>query len=164
LTTSIENGGKEMSYTLIPQYDYTGEPYWGLPTVRDDREMMPHPILTDTRQLAPNQIFIMYDQPTDLASATKISNYWIRSNMVNPRDIASLGMGEALTAANAIRAEIGMIRPIDNSKMRFMMTFRVNATRGVLHVALPCFVNLEGRTGYTGENWGPFSRNFFIGM
>ncbi|TDF91110.1 hypothetical protein [Paenibacillus piri] len=130
----------------------------------DDRQMIPHPILTESRQLAPNQILITYDQPTDLASATTISNYWIRSNMTKPTDIADVGMGEALTRANAIRPEMGMITPADNSRMRFIMRFRVNATRGVLYVVLPCFVNLEGRTGYMGENWGPFSRNMFIGM
>ncbi|PPA93234.1 hypothetical protein C4A77_19340 [Brevibacillus laterosporus] len=124
----------------------------------------PYPILVEARQLAPNQLLLTYDQPTDLASATTISNYWIRSNRTNPTDIASLGMGEALTKANAIRPEMGMITPVDNSRMRFTMTFRVSAFSGVLYIVLPCFVNLEGRTGYMGENWGPFSRNVFIGM
>ncbi|GEM_PF-1815584 len=139
------------------------EPYWFVPTVMGTQPM-PYPILVESRQLAPNQLLLTYDQPTDLASATTISNYWIRSNVTNPTDIASLGMGEALTRENAIRPEKGMITPIDNSRMRFTMTFRVNAISGVLYVVLPCFVNLEGRTGYMGENWGPYSRNMFIGM
>ncbi|BBI33842.1 hypothetical protein KCTCHS21_32410 [Cohnella abietis] len=152
-----------MSNSLMPQYAYSGEPYGRLPTVTDDRQMMPHPILLEARQTAPNQILLMYDQQTDLASATNISNYWIRSN-VGPVGIASVGMGEAISPANLIRPELGMISPVDNSKTRFVMTFRVNAMTGVLYVVLPCFVNLEGRSGYGGANWGPFSRNVFIGM
>jgi hypothetical protein len=31
------------------------------------------------------EILITYDQPADLASATNISNYWIRSNMNTPQ-------------------------------------------------------------------------------
>jgi hypothetical protein len=147
---------------------YTGQqmmPHSGMPSLIDqDRQMMPYPILLETRQIAPNQILIMYDQRTDLASATNVSNYWIRSNMARPTGVASLGMSEALTPENAIRPEMGMIRPADNTMMRFVMTFRGMAMSGVLHVVLPCFVNLEGRSGFRGENWGPFSRNTFIGM
>jgi hypothetical protein len=121
--------------------------------------MIPHPILLEARQVSPNQILIIYDQRTDLASATNISNYWIRSN-VAPVGIASVGMKDALTESNAIRPDMGMITPVDNSKMRFVMTFRVNAMSGIMYTVLPCFVNLEGRTGYRGA----FSRNMFIGM
>ncbi|WP_145946663.1 hypothetical protein [Paenibacillus sp. Y412MC10] len=130
----------------------------------DDRQMMPHPILIEAKQIAPNQILLDYDQRADLASATKISNYWIRSNMDRPAGIASVGMSEALSAMNSIRSDVGMIIPVDNSNMRFVMTFRVNAISRVMYTVLPCFVSLEGRTGYMGGNWGPFSRNIFIGM
>lgn len=91
-------------------------------------------------------------------------NYWIRSNRNMPADIASVGMKEALTMENAISPQMAMIRPSDNSKMRFVMTFKANATRGIMYTVLPCFVNLEGRTGYMGENWGPMCRNMFFGM
>lgn len=127
-----------------------------------EREMMPHPIITEARQIAANQILMTYDQRTDLASATNVSNYWIRSNM-GPVGIASVGMKEALTANNAIRPDMARITPADNSRMRYIMTFRVNAMSGVMYTVLPCFVNLEGMTGFRGENWSPFSRNMFIG-
>ncbi|EFU39286.1 hypothetical protein PVOR_25958 [Paenibacillus vortex V453] len=130
----------------------------------NDRLVMPHPILLEARQVAPNQIVMMYDKQTDLASATTISNYWIRSNMESPTGIASVGMGDALTTANSIRPEMGMITPADHTGMRFVMTFRGNAVPGILYVVLPCFVNLEGMAGYMGANWGPSSRNAFIGM
>ncbi|WP_018759837.1 hypothetical protein [Paenibacillus terrigena] len=133
-------------------------------TYQTDRQMIPHPILLEAKQIAPNQISINYDQPTDLASATNVSNYWIRSNMERPTGIATVGMSDALMASNAIRPDMGMITPADNSNMRFNITFRVNAMSGVMYTVLPCFVNLEGMTGYRGENWGPFSRNMFIGM
>ncbi|MFJ7826122.1 hypothetical protein [Psychrobacillus sp. NPDC096623] len=126
--------------------------------------MITHPILLEVRQIAPNQILIQYDQRTDLASAMNVSNYWIRSNMERPAGIATVGMGSALTASNAIRPDMAMITLADNSNMRFVMTFMVNAMSGVMHTVLPCFVNLEGGSGYRGENWGPFSRNMFIGM
>jgi hypothetical protein len=164
LTIAIKNGGKLMSNTILSQNAYAAQPYWGGPMVTDERQMVAHPILMEARQIAPNQILITFDQPTDLASATTISNYWIRSNMSNPTDIASVGMSDALTAANAIRPDVGMITPADNSNMRFVVTFTVNATKGVFYIVLPCFVSLQGRTGYRGENWGPFSRNMFIGM
>jgi hypothetical protein len=128
-----------------------------------DRQMMPYPVLLEARQIAPNQILMIYNQRTDLASATNVSNYWIRSNMALPAGVASLGMSKAVTPENAIHHEMGRITPVDNTNMRFVITFRGNAMSGVLHVVLPCFVNLEGRTGFMGENWGPFSRNSFIG-
>ncbi|GGH27621.1 hypothetical protein [Paenibacillus segetis] len=133
-------------------------------TYYGDRQEIPHPILLEARQVAPNQVLIMYDQRVDLASATNISNYWIRSNMERPAGIASVGMGDAITAANSIPPEMGMIAPADNTKTRFIMTFRDNAMSGILYVVLPCFVSLEGMTGFMGGNWGPFSRNAFIGM
>ncbi|WP_442600629.1 hypothetical protein [Paenibacillus sp. KN14-4R] len=133
-------------------------------TYHASRQMIPHPILMEAMQTAPNQIFIHYDQRTDLASAMNVSNYWIRSNMERPAGIATAGMTDALTASNAIRPDVGMITPADNSKMRFFITFRINAVSGIMYTVLPCFVNLEGMTGYRGENWGPFSRNMFIGM
>jgi hypothetical protein len=143
----------------------TTYPYWIGNTSIDEREtVMPHPVVVEARQIASNQILVTYDKPTDLASATNISNYWIRSNMSTPADIASVGMGEAITKENTIRADRGVIAPIDNSRMRFVMTFNANATRGVLYIVLPCFVNIEGRSGFTGANWGPFSRNMFIGL
>jgi len=128
-----------------------------------DRQVIPHPIIVVARQIASNQILMTYDQRTDLASATNVSNYWIRSNM-GPVGIASVGMKDALTADNAIRSNMARITPADNSRMRYIMTFRVNAMSGAMHIVLPCFVNLEGMTGFRGENWSPFSRNMFIGM
>ncbi|MBV6715803.1 MULTISPECIES: hypothetical protein [Paenibacillus] len=128
-----------------------------------ERQMIPHPILLEARQSASNQILLTYDKRTDLASATNVSNYWIRSNM-SPVGIASVGMKDALTAENAIRPDMAMITPADNSMMRYVMAFRVNAMSGIMYTVLPCFVNLEGMTGFRGENWAPFSRNMFIGM
>jgi len=127
------------------------------------RQMVAHPILLEARQISSNQILMTYDKPTDLTSATNVSNYWIRSNM-GPVGIASVGMKEALTAENAIRPDMGMIAPVDNSKMRFVIAFRTNAMQGVMYTVLPCFVNLEGMSGFMGENWGPNSKNMFIGM
>lgn len=103
-------------------------PYSLIPSHRDpERQTIPHPILLEVRQTAPNQILMMYDKRTDLASATNVSNYWIRSNMARPAGVASLGMSEALTPENAIRHEIGRITPVDNTNMRFVITFRGNA-------------------------------------
>ena len=72
-----------------------------------DRQM--HPILIDVRQIAPNQILMMYDLRTDLESATNVANYWIRSNSVRPTGISGVGMSPALSAANAIRPDMGMM-------------------------------------------------------
>ncbi|MFC3747119.1 hypothetical protein [Paenibacillus sp. GCM10012306] len=130
----------------------------------NERQMMSHPILLEATQSAANQILITYDQRTDLGSATHISNYWIRSTMETPSGIATVGMSDALMSSNSIRPDMAQITPIDNSNMRFHITFRVNAVSGVLYTVLPCFVSLEGMTGYMGANWGPASRNVFIGM
>lgn len=126
------------------------------------RQVVPHPIIVEARQIAPNQILITYDQRTDLASATNVSNYWIRSNM-GPVGIATVGMSDALTAENSIRPNMARITPADNSRMRYVMTFRTNAMSGVMYIVLPCFVNLEGMSGFRGGNWGPSSKNMFIG-
>ncbi|MGG6312289.1 hypothetical protein [Paenibacillus macerans] len=103
---------------------------------QDSRQMVPHPVLIEARQMTPNQILLTYDQRADLASATRVSNYWIRSNM-GPGGAASLDMGEALTAANAIRPEAGMITPVDNSNTRFVIMFRERIMTGVTHIVLP---------------------------
>ncbi|MBB6669170.1 hypothetical protein [Cohnella nanjingensis] len=132
----------------------------------DNRLKPSHPILAEARQIAPNQIIMTYDKRTDLASATNVSNYWIRSNVEQPipPGMATEGMDWGLTELNAVRPDFARITPIDHSNMRFVMTFRFNAISGIMHVVLPCFVNLEGMTGFDGENWGPYSRNMFIGM
>ncbi|WP_319805973.1 hypothetical protein [Bacillus cereus] len=132
----------------------------------DTRQKLPHPILLEARQIEPNQILITYDQRTNLASATNVSNYWIRSNIEHPitNGITTEGMDWALTESNSIRPDVAMITPIDNTNMRFIMTFRFKAISGLMHIVLPCFVNLEEKTGFDGENWGPFSRNAFIAM
>ncbi|MFD0588226.1 hypothetical protein ACFQZE_09455 [Paenibacillus sp. GCM10027627] len=127
------------------------------------RQMIPHPILLEAKQIAANQILLTYDKRTDFASATNVSNYWIRSNM-EPVGIASVGMKDALTAENAIRRDLAMITPVDQSMMRYILAFRVNAMSGIMYTVLPCFVNLEGMSGYRGDNWAPFSRNMFVGM
>ncbi|MFF2911406.1 hypothetical protein [Paenibacillus sp. NPDC057934] len=131
---------------------------------QNERQMKSHPILLEATQSAANQILITYDQRTDLESATHISNYWIRSTMETPTGIATVGMSDALMSSNSIRPDMAQITPIDNSNMRFHITFRVNAVSGVLYTVLPCFVSLEGMTGYMGANWGPASRNVFISM
>jgi len=131
---------------------------------QNGRQVTPHPILLEARQSAANQILITYDQRTDLESATNVSNYWIRSTMETPAGIATVGMSDALMSSNSIRPDMAQIAPVDNSNLKFHITFRVNAVSGILYTVLPCFVNLEGMTGYMGANWGPASRNVFIGM
>lgn len=132
----------------------------------DHRQKPPHPILLEVRQIAPNQIVMTYDQRTDIESATNVSNYWIRSNIEHPLPpgMATEGMDNALGNLNALRSDMARITPIGPSNMRFLLTSRFRAITGFVHVVLPCFVNLEGMTGYDGVNWAPFSRNIFIGM
>lgn len=77
--------------------------------------------------------------------------------------VASLRMSEALTRENTIRPEMGRISPIGHSKRRFIITFQKSTRPGVLYVVVPCFVNVEGRSGYGGANWDAYSRNAFIG-
>lgn len=122
-----------------------------------------HPVLTSVRQTAANQLLISYDRPADLDSAVRLSNYWIRSN-AGPNGAATLNMGDALSAANAIRSNAAAIMPADNSGMHFILTFRNNIPLRTLYVVLPCFVNAAGATGFNGANWGPYSMNMFIGM
>ena len=80
--------------------------------------------------------------------------------MEDRTDISSVGMGDALTMANTIRSDKGTIMPIDQSKTKFMMNFRVNAVTGVVYIVLPCFVSLEGQSGYTGANWGTIQQKY----
>nr|WP_132745218.1 hypothetical protein [Scopulibacillus darangshiensis] len=128
-----------------------------------DPQMVPHPVLLVARQTAPNQIEIFYDQPTDLESATKVQNYWIRNNLDRPHDIATVESGNMmLIPANSLMPSMARITPVDHSRKRFVITFNVNATPGVHYTVLPCFVNLEGRQGFRGENWNQQSMKTFI--
>ena len=129
-------------------------------TNQNNPQMITHPILLEARQISPNQILITYDQRTDLESAMNVSNYWIRSNMERPSGIATVGMSAALTASNAIRPDVGMITPADNSNMRFVMTFMVNAMSGVMYTVLPCFVNLEGTIRLYGGELGSLQQKY----
>ncbi|NIK69663.1 hypothetical protein [Paenibacillus sp. BK720] len=122
-----------------------------------------HPVLTSARQTAANQILLTYDRRADLNSAVRLSNYWIRSN-AGTNSAASVNMGNALSASNALRPDMAMITPADNSGMHFLITFRSNIPPRTLYIVLPCFVNTEGAAGFNGENWGPYSMNMFIGM
>lgn len=122
-----------------------------------------HPVLTSVRQTAANQILLTYDRPADLASAVRLSNYWIRSN-AGPNGAATVNMGDALSAANALRPDAAAIMPADNTGMRFILTLRNPIPPRTLYVVLPCFVNAVGATGFNGENWGPYSMNLFFGM
>ena len=169
--------GQMMPHTGMPSQMYSGQmmPYTGMPSqmysgqmmpngrqMFGEPQMVPHPVLTLARQIAPNQIEIMYDQPTDLESATNVFNYWIRNNLDRPSDIATVEEGNVnLTPTNSLTPNMARITPVGNSKTRFVITFNVNATPRVQYTVLPCFVNLEGRTGFRGENWGPESRNTF---
>lgn len=122
-----------------------------------------HPVLVSARQTSMNQILLSYDRPADIRSATTLSNYWIRSN-AGAVGAATVNMGDALTAANAIRQDAAAIMPADNSGMHFILTCRNNLPSRSLSIVLPCFVNAAGATGFGGENWGPYSMNMFIGM
>jgi hypothetical protein len=114
-------------------------------------QQAPHPILVDVLQVAPNRVMFTYDRRADLSSATDVTNYWIRGNM-GAVGIASVNMGDALTAQNSLRPDMAEITAADNSSMRFVITLPDNATTGVMYIVLPCFVNLEGMSGYRGEN------------
>ncbi|AZB44682.1 hypothetical protein CEF21_00570 [Bacillus sp. FJAT-42376] len=113
------------------------------------------------RQTAANQIEIVYDRPCDLASALKVTNYWIRVNQAQPSGIGTVGMNGQLLASNSLTPQNSVIAPSDSSKMRFTISFRQSAVSGVVHEVLPCFVNEEGHTGYRGENWDQDSSNQF---
>ncbi|SDM65463.1 hypothetical protein [Sediminibacillus halophilus] len=125
--------------------------------------MVSHPILLSATQIAPNQIELVYDQPTDLRSAMNVQNYWIRNNLATPSDIATLGRNDMmLLPTNSLTPNMAIIRPMDDSNSRFLLTFSVNATPGVHYTVIPCFVNLEGMSGYGGDNLGPNSKNTFV--
>jgi hypothetical protein len=170
--------GQQMPYYHLPSHMYSEQqmPYYHLPShmyseqqvmptdmqMSGDPQMVPHPILLVARQVAPNQIEIVYDQPTDLESATNVRNYWIRNNLDRPSDIATVTRDGMLLPTNSLTPNMATITPVDNRGTRFIMTFNVNATPGVQYTVQPCFVNLQGRTGFRGGNWGPESRNIFI--
>ncbi|MDT9027469.1 hypothetical protein [Rossellomorea yichunensis] len=129
-----------------------------------ERAKPPHPIIMEVVQTAPNQILLTYDVPTDPVSATNIWNYWIRTNINPPitKGISSEGMDYGLMDTNSLRSDLAVVQPYDNSKMRYTITFRNRAVPGLLHIVLPCYVNVEGSTGYAGTNWNEKSRNYFI--
>lgn len=130
----------------------------------ENRPKPEFPIILKAVQTAPNQILITYDKRVDLESATNVSNYWIRSTNEKPITvgISTEGMDLALIDENALRSDLAVITPADHSALNFLITFRYNAVPGLLHVVLPCYVNVENSNGYAGANWGPISQNMFI--
>ncbi|WP_338778927.1 hypothetical protein [Metabacillus sp. FJAT-52054] len=119
------------------------------------------PKLLEARQTAANQIEMVYDRPCDLASAVKVTNYWIRVSQAQPTGIGTVGMNGRLLPSNSLTPQNSVIAPTDSTKMRFTILFKQNAVPGIVHEVLPCFVNQEGHTGYRGENWDQDSRNQF---
>ncbi|MGX2962054.1 hypothetical protein JNUCC23_22905 (plasmid) [Peribacillus sp. JNUCC 23] len=147
---------------MMPYSSMSSPMYSGQQMMPRDMQMVPHPILLVARQTAPNQIEMVYDQPTDLESATNVRNYWIRNNLDRPSDIATVARDDMmLLPTNSLTSNMAMITPVDNSRTRFIITFNMNATPGVQYTVLPCFVNLRGKKGFGGENWGPESSNTF---
>ncbi|EIT86672.1 hypothetical protein A374_03839 [Fictibacillus macauensis ZFHKF-1] len=137
----------------------SGQPY---SHAFDDRDV-PHPVIVEVRQISRNQLLIAYDQQADLATATRIQNYWIRSNK-GVGDIASLNMEDGLSMMNSLRPGMATIEPVRNSRRRFLITFKQPAMRGVTYIVLPCYVGLSGQPQFGGANWGAYSHNTFVGM
>ncbi|MFJ5624997.1 hypothetical protein ACIQD3_20270, partial [Peribacillus loiseleuriae] len=157
MSSPMDSGQQMMPYSSMLSPMYSGQQM-----MPRERQMVPHPILLVARQTATNQIEMIYDQPTDLESATNVSNYWIRNNLDRPSDIATVARDDMmLLPTNSLTSNMSMIMPVDNSGKRFFITFNMNATPGVQYTVLPCFVNLRGKKGFRGENWGPGSRNTF---
>ncbi|EIT86673.1 hypothetical protein A374_03844 [Fictibacillus macauensis ZFHKF-1] len=121
-----------------------------------------YPVVLKVEQIARNKILVTYDRPTDLSSATTITNYWIRGNQA-PDNAASLGMDPALSSDNSLRPGQARITAVDASQTTYVITFWQPITRGVIYIVLPCFVSKLGSSGFQGVNWGPYSRNVWIG-
>ncbi|MTH55792.1 hypothetical protein GKZ89_20585 [Bacillus mangrovi] len=115
------------------------------------------------KQIAKNQVEMVYDRPCDLESALKVTNYWIRVNRKQPVGIGTVGEDGKLTAGNSLQPQNTAVAPADQSKMRFILTFSKQAAPGVIHEVLPCFVSQDGHSGYRGENWDQTSENQFTG-
>lgn len=61
--------------SMQPMDPYHLTPYPIDLPIYNDRQTIPHPILLSATQIASNQVELVYDQPTDLRSATNVLNY-----------------------------------------------------------------------------------------
>jgi len=143
-----------MSFQLVYSANVIAKPVDGLSIVTNAENVTQAiPKLVKLEQLSQNQIKITYDRDVDLSSAQKATNYWVQSTKdVTPTGIATLGKNDKVNSKNALTSDLVSIKPMDNSKNIFILTFKNNVKAGMEHKLIICYVIVPGAPPYNGDN------------
>lgn len=148
--------------SLTPGINYKVSADWT--NIPDNQSELAIPLVTNIKQLSPNQIQITYDRDVDLQTATNPSSYWIQSTEDKPTGIATLGKNDKINANNALNPNKVNIKPVQGSKKEFILTFKDNISPKMQYKIIALYVTTPGSTGYIGDNIGASSNNTFIGQ
>lgn len=152
----VTKGGKK----IVPGIPYEVKVDWA--RIPKSQATFVIPNLLKAKQVAPNQIQLLFDRPVNRLAATSARSYWIRNTVDRPADIASIGKNDPVIRQTALTPDRVVITPVDSTGTHFVMTFTVNATPGMQYTVIPCFITTPDRSGYNGGNFSPVSRNTFI--
>ncbi|MFC4778254.1 hypothetical protein ACFO9Q_15755 [Paenibacillus sp. GCM10023252] len=111
------------------------------------------PMLSELKQIGPNQLQVTYDQPVDGAKAIDPANYWIQSQTdETPIGIATLGKTDAVKPSNGLTADKVKIVPRVDSNQSFVLTFHQNMAPGGKYKLIICNVTAPGAPPSSGDN------------
>ena len=143
-----------LSFPLVNSVNVNALPMEGMSTITNaEKVTQAIPKLVKLEQITPNQIQITYDRDVDLNSAQKATNYWVQSTKeATPTGIATLGKNEKVNSKNALTNDLVTIKPMNNSKNTFILTFKNNIKPGMEHKLIICYVIVPGAPPYNGDN------------
>lgn len=144
---------------ITPGVSYTIKANWA--DIPERQARIAIPALLSARQMGGNKIELLYDRPVDAKMATMPGSYWVRKNSDRPADIATIGQDDPLTSASALTADKAVIRSLDHTGTRYLMTFKENLEPGASYTILPCFITTPDRSGYQGRNTSESAHNEF---
>lgn len=111
------------------------------------------PMLKDLQQTSANQLKVTYDQPVDAAKGMRPGNYWVQSlTETTPTGIATLGMSDSVSPANALTADKVTITPADTTGSSFLLTFNQNIPTAKSYKLIICYVTVPNAPPYSGGN------------
>ncbi|MBO7744654.1 hypothetical protein I8J29_10630 [Paenibacillus sp. MWE-103] len=111
------------------------------------------PMLKDLQQTSANQLKVTYDQPVNGAKGIKPGNYWVQSmTETMPTGIATLGMNDSVSPANALTADKVTITSADTAGTSFLLTFKQNIPAGKSYKLIICYVTAPNAPPYSGDN------------
>lgn len=146
---------------LTPGVTYSVHATWANLSMKHDSFTIPD--LLQVKQIAKNQVELVYDKKVDSMSATSPGNFWVKSDQTMESGIAELGKNDRVTPTNGLTKARVIIKEDGMSGRKFIFTFTSDISAGVKYTLIPCNVDAANLSGYAGPNVTSASTNSFVG-